>query len=354
MTSAPPHSMMRRRYPGCYRASPAASMAITCDEFVIVVDRRLGSCKLGQGSQLLGASILMRGRMSDNGKRNGLVRRIVGWVLALCGTFGLIVKGASDIWSVDQIAAWVASAVRTLSASLAWQLSILLAVVGFVLIFVSSRAASALTKSISTEGMQRIRHAGVLTLIAAFVLGIVGSRHATTNRVMTATGPAPTPETAPPVLPGSPGSVETQSKHAGESATNHTPVQGSSQAPLEDVSYQSSNPAAIAASTEPATPTATDASYSEPAPSNEEPEAEESGTESTTSTTIYENTSTTASTSSTSAESTASASSSVSVTGGEGGESIVDSSQSASSSSESSASSSASVSITESSETTES
>jgi hypothetical protein len=286
----------------------------------------------------------------SGGKKKGRIGRIVGYVLTLCATLELIIKVVSGIWSAAQIARWVAGAVNTLSSSMAWQLSLVLAVVGVFLIVVSHRAASVLTNLVGPGAPPIVRRSGVLAMIAAagaLVFGFVGGRHAT-RHAMTANVPPPTPEGTPPTLPGNFHQLpKTPPNKSHTSTTHHAPALGSSQAPSEDVSYQPSSPAAIAANKEPGTPTATDASYSEQAPSNEEPESSESSPERTSSTTIYENTSTTASTSSTSAESSASASSSVSVSGGDGSESSVDSSQSASSSGESSASSSASVNVSE-------
>jgi hypothetical protein len=297
---------------------------------------------------------------NDGSKKKGRLGRYIGSVLALGGTLGLIIKGVSAIWSADQIARWVAGAVSALSSSMAWQLSLALAVIGVFLIVVSQWADSVLTKWAGSGAKQTIRNLGVLALIAAvfaLVFGFVGGRHAT-KRVVAVNFPPPTPEGIPPVLPFEPSQSHITPPTESHASTTHlAPARTESQAPSEDIVYRQSSPVATVARTEPATPehvipTATEASYSEPAPKGEESEPSESQPESTSSTSIYEETSSTASTSSTSSEASASASSSVSVTSGESGEASVDDiSQSASSSSESSASSSASVSVVESDET---
>jgi hypothetical protein len=302
---------------------------------------------------------------NDGGKKKGRLGRYIGSALALGGTLGLIIKGVSAIWSADQIARWVAGTVSALSSSMAWQLSLALAVIGVSLIVISQWADSVLTKWAGSGAKPTTRNLGVLALIAAvfaFVFGFVGARHAT-KRVVANNLPRATPEGVPPVSPFEPSQSHiTPPTESHTSTTRPAPARTESQAPSEDIAYRQSSPVATAASAEPSTPesatpehaipTATEASYSEPEPKGEESESSESQPESTSSTNIYEETSSTASTSSTSSEASASASSSVSVTSGEGGEASVDDiSQSASSSSESSASSSASVSVVESDET---
>lgn len=288
--------------------------------------------------------------MSSNGGKKQGRAGLIGYMLAGIGALGLIIGAFGYIWSADQIAHWVAGAVRTMSSTTAWHLSLALALVGIALIGVSKGAASTLTKLAGSKAAQTVRGLGVLALSAAIALGIVANRN-DARRSITAYVPPPKPEGSPPTLPGKSSPRLPKPTHAvpHAPASHHAPTLGTSH---ENVPEQSS-PVATTAScsscetySPPTTPTATEASYSEPAANPEQSESSESNSENSSPTTDNDTYSISSESSASSeSSSSASASSSVNVSGSSVNVSSNDSSVSVSSSGVSVATANASVNV---------